>query len=108
MPRELKLKTSFDGIERWMDEKGPGGRSFRESLEAGGVIAEDLLVVAGAINGLLASGLTRGALHILIQAKAKKRPNGDPIALSTISDVLDAMANLHTFLEAPPAKATAR
>lgn len=97
MPRDLKLTKAFDGVERWMDEKGPGGKSFRESLEAGGVIASDLVVVAGAINGLLHCGLTREALLLLIQAKCP-RPHGRPMAMQTIEDVLEAMTSLDTFL----------
>ncbi len=103
MVTNLKLKPALDGIERWMDEKGPGGKSFRESLEAGGVIASDLVVVAGAINGMLACGLTREALLLLIQAKCP-RPHGRPMSITTIEDVLAAMENLHTFLETPAVK----
>jgi hypothetical protein len=99
MARELALKKSLDGVERWFDEKGPGGRSFRESLAAGGVIAEDLLVVAGAVTGMLNSGLTREALLLLIQAKCP-RPHGRPMPITTISDVIEAMASLDTFIEA--------
>lgn len=98
MARDLQLKKSLDGVERWFDEKGAGGKSFRESLAAGGVIAEDLLVVAGAVTGLLHSGLTREALLLLIQAKCP-RPHGRPMPLTTIGDVLDAMAHLHEHLE---------
>lgn len=95
--RKLELKQSLDGVERWMDEKGPGGKSFRESLEAGGVIATDLVVVAGAINGLLSCGLTREALLLLIQAKCP-RPHGRPMPIATIDDVLTAMQHLDQFL----------
>lgn len=98
MARDLKLKKSIDGVERWFDEKGPGGKSFRESLEAGGVIAEDLTVVASAVTGLLNCGLTRDALLVLLQAKCPK-PHGRPMALATISDVLDALSSLDAFLE---------
>lgn len=97
MARDLQMKRSLDGVERWFDEKGPGGKSFRESLEAGGVIASDLLVVAGAINGMLTSGLTREALLLLIQAKCP-RPHGRPMPITTIDDVLDAMAHLHEHI----------
>lgn len=100
MARDLQLKRSLDGVERWFDEKGPGGKSFRESLAAGGVIAEDLVVVAGAVNGLLASGLSKRALWLLIQDKCPK-PHGRPVPLQTIADVLDAMAHLHEHLEPP-------
>lgn len=107
MSRGLTLKPALDGIERWMDEKGPGGKSFRESLEAGGVIAADLVAVAGAVNGMLHCGLTRDALVLLISAKCKgKTAGGRPLPLTTIDDVLTAMENLHTFIEDPPKKAS--
>ena len=96
--RNMELKPALDGVVRWMDEKGPGGRSFRESLEAGGVIADDLVVVSGAITGLLNSGLTREAFIVLLQAKIGNQRNGRPMPAATITDVLDALENLHTFL----------
>lgn len=99
--------SAIDGVVRWMDEKGPGGRSFRESLEAGGVIAEDLMVVSGAVTGLLHSGLTRQAFVVLLQALIGNQRNGRPMPAQTINDVLDAMENLHTFLETPGQKAPA-
>ncbi len=103
MVTNLKLKPALDGIERWMDEKGPGGKSFRESLEAGGVIASDLVVVAGAINGMLACGLTREALLILITAKCKRAKNGSRLSEDTVEIVLEALENLHHFIETPAA-----
>ena len=98
MARDLQMKKAIDGVERWFDDKGPGGRSFRESLEAGGIVASDLTVVAGAINGMLSAGLTRRALCLLIQDKCPK-PHGRPMPITTIDDVLDAMAHLHEHIE---------
>jgi hypothetical protein len=97
--------SAIDGVVRWMDDKGPGGRSFRESLEAGGIIAEDLLVAAGAVNGLLNSGLTREAFIVLLQALIPNQRNGRPMPAQTINDILDALCHLHTFLETPGQKA---
>ncbi len=97
--------SAIDGVVRWMDDKGPGGRSFRESLEAGGLIAEDLMVVAGAVTGLLNSGLTRNAFVVLLQALIGNQRNGRPMPAQTINDVLDAMTHMHTFLETPGQKA---
>ena len=74
-------------------------RSFRESLEATGVMAQDLMQVAAAVTAMLNAGLTREALIVLIQSRMKNQKNGRPFPAQSIDDVLTAMQDLDGFLD---------
>lgn len=68
-------------------------------------IGDELLIVVGANSLMFAGPLTRDALAILIQAKCKNGSNGHPIPISTVHNVLSAIASLGDFLVTPPAAA---
>lgn len=89
-PTKAEVQNAVD----WLDQGGEAARAFKLSLEAGGVMVEDLMRVVAAVDGLLTCGLERTTLMVLIQNKAKKHRNGDPLALSTIEIVLDALEAL--------------
>lgn len=76
-------------------------RAFSDSLEAGGIIASDLLVVCGAVNGLIhGSKLTMEGLCILIQGKCGKGPGGKPkYSLTTIEDFLGVLMRLNEYIK---------
>lgn len=99
----VKLSTKVGKGEigdavRFLEEGGSVAKAFRESLEAGGTIVDDVKKVAAAMNGLLNSGLTREALVILLREKIGNQRNGHPMQKQTINDVIDALGNLDHFL----------
>lgn len=98
MSTKQPTKQQIQQAVNWLDDGGEAARAFKLSLEAGGVLVEDLMRVVAAVDGLLTCGLERDTLVLLIQAKARKHRNGDPLALSTIVIVLDALEALRTHL----------
>lgn len=76
-------------------------RAFSDSLAAGGIIASDLLVITGAVNGLIhGSGLTMEALCILIQGKSGKGPGGKPkYSLTAVEDFLAVLMRLNEYIK---------
>lgn len=98
---DKELKKTIAGAVRFLEEGGQTAQAFRDSLSAGGLIVEDLLIVAGATTALLGCGLTREALVMLITAKCKRAANGSRLAESTVDLVLDAMAHLDEHLIGP-------
>lgn len=93
------LKAAVDGAVRFLDEGGDVARSFKESIEAGGIMASDLMQVAAATTAMLNCGLTRDALLLLIQSRMKNQRNGRPFPLTTIDDVLEAMMHLDELVD---------
>lgn len=93
-------KEELDAVEDKVFGNKKGFVAFKQSLEVGQVITEDLLVVIGAVHGLLHSGLTRHALCVLVQAAAGKGPGGRPkYSIDEVSDMLDVLASLNQFIE---------
>lgn len=89
--------------EAFLDEGGSIAKSFRDSLEAGGVIADDVMRVSAAMGGALSSGLTRNALAVLVMEAGPKvkggSANGNPVLKKqVVLDVFDALLNVHVHL----------
>lgn len=68
-------------------------------------VAEDLLIVVGANTVMFDGGLTREALDVLVQAKCELSANRNPIPLSTVTKVLDALERVREYLKTPAAPA---
>lgn len=93
-------KEELDAVEDKVFGNKKGFVAFKQSLEVGQVITEDLLVVIGAVHGLLHSGLTKRALCVLVQDAAGKGPGGRPkYSIDEVSDMLDVLASLNQFIE---------
>ena len=96
----MKLtKADIAGAVRFLDEGGDVAKVFRESLEATGVMAHDLMMVAAATTAMLNAGLTRDTLILLIQSRMKNQRNGRPFPSQSIDDVLTAMENLDQMVD---------
>jgi hypothetical protein len=93
-----ELKKQLDEVERWFDGDRKAAKAWQESLDAGGIIRADLVKIAAQIDGLLACGLTRECLIILIQARCPNGRNGKPTPKATIDEVLKALSSLKEFL----------
>lgn len=112
--RELKKKKTIEldptadpealaKAEAFLDEGGSVAKSFRDSLEAGGVLADDVMRVSAAMGGALSSGLTRNALAVLVMEAGPKvkggSANGNPVLKKqVVLDVFDALLNISTHL----------
>lgn len=91
-------KGDIGDAVRFLEEGGSVAKAFRESLEAGGTIVDDVKKVAAAMHGLLNCGLTREALVVLLQAKIGNQRNGKLMPKQTVNDVVEALGNLDHFL----------
>lgn len=105
---KLKLGTGItvpkevlkDVTERLLGDR-KALHAFSDSLAAGGIIASDLLVVCGAVNGLVhGSGLTMEGLCQLIQGKSGKGPGGKPkYSMEAIEDFLGVLMRLNEYIK---------
>lgn len=103
---EAVTKKELDGVVRWFEQGGEAAKVFRESLEAGGLITDDVMRVCAGVDGLLKSGLDRGALAVLVTLKGPKQSGGHnhgkpKLAQQTVLDVFDALERLPELLTAP-------
>ncbi len=98
-------KEQINQAVNWLDEGGEAARAFKLSLEAGGVIVEDVMRVVAAVDGLLTCGLERDAIVALIEMKTPRAANGTRISSETIDRVLTGLGRLKDHLT--PAKQAA-
>lgn len=95
-------KSTLDEVTKKLSGYDPAVKAFTESLEVGQIITGDLLVVIGAVEGLLKSGLTRRAICLLVRDQLPKGPRGSTkYELAEVDAMLDALANLHQCIEKP-------
>lgn len=100
-------KAVLDTVVRKLGGDNHAVKAFHQSLEVGQIITQDLLIVIGAVNGLLHSGLTKRALCVLVQDAGGKGPGGRPkYSIEDVEGFLDVLASLDQFL-APTGKAKA-
>lgn len=88
---------------RWFEQGGDAAKVFRQSLEAGGLITDDVLRVCAAVDGMLRSGLTRETLiHLVVLAgprhKGGGRHNMPVLNPKHVGDVLEALENMPAHL----------
>lgn len=75
-----------------------------ETAQLAARVADELMIIMGANSVIFEGGLNRDALAVLVTAKCGRAANGSRVAESTVRVVLEALANIGEFLNAPGGK----